>query len=146
MISIFVNTHIIRLRGPWNYRLLVPSAPHAANQATSLRTGTINLPGDWRQTFGDEFQGRVELTRRFGRPTGLEAGARVELVIEPADACSALRLNGDLLEPVVQPPAARFDVTHRLRPRNTLEVTIEFHVAEQGGLAALPDVRLEIGG
>ena len=130
--------HVIRLRGPWEYR---PSA------SGSRPAETDGLPPP----------GRVAYHRRFGRPTGLGSADRVELVIDRVDALGSVQLNGESLGEIPAGGQAwRCDVTTRLTRRNELIVEVELpHVSDDrppvrrpgreglpGGL--LDEVRLEI--
>ena len=83
--------------------------------------------------------GGVRLARRFGKPTGLAAEDRVELVIVPRGAALLVQLNEQRLGEVPPSgPAWRLDVTARLASRNELVVT------GLTGDASPPTVRLEI--
>jgi len=105
---------------------------------------TIDLTNAWEAPAA----GSRAWVRRFGRPSGVEPGDRVWLVMDappPADAT----LNGVALP--VLPQAAvpwRIDVTDRLGVRNELVLSLD---ATGGGIrrATLPaargGVRLEIG-
>lgn len=123
--------HVIRLRGPWEYRPLARTVRLAdgSNRAESgdlPAPGRIQLPADWGATLGSDFRGRVAYLRRFGRPTGLDAAGRVELVITRVDAMGSVRLNGQGLGDIPAGGAVwRCDVTARLRPRNELVVEVE---------------------
>jgi hypothetical protein len=89
-------------------------------------------------------------TRRFGRPSGVEAGDRVLLVCErPGEATAALprlavSLNGRPLG-TIDPASARWehDITPLLRERNDLVVNPEPAAAppavDRHGRASLPD-------
>ena len=91
---------------------------------------TIRLRGPWEQQPQDG--GLVRYLRRFHRPTGLEGGARVWLVVE---ASAEIALNDTALGA----SPGRFDVTELLAHRNTLVVTTA------GVLATDSLARLEIG-
>ncbi|MEY3206143.1 MAG: hypothetical protein RLZZ21_2474 [Planctomycetota bacterium] len=104
---------------------------------------TIDLTNAWEPPVA----GSRIWVRRFGRPSGIEPGDRVWLVMDvppPADAT----LNGVALPLLPEATGAwRIDVTARLEPRNELVVPLD---ADGGGVrrAALPaargGVRLEI--
>ncbi len=140
--------HVIRLRGPWEYR---------AWASPSAVAGRITLPADWGSTLGPDFRGRVAYRRRFGCPTGLEPGDRVDLVIDRVDALGSVRLNDEPLGDIpVGGQAWRCDVTRRLGRRNELTVEVELPRVRDGeppparpGREGLPgglvgEVRLEI--
>jgi hypothetical protein len=102
----------------------------------------IRLRGPWEEQPLEG--GRVCLVRRFHRPTGLEAGDRVWLVIGEVSAPAEVTLGGKLLGRIAQaqPPApqtstARFDITAELAPLNVLEIRLPAPPRLEG-------VRLEI--
>lgn len=103
---------------------------------------TIDLTNAWEPPAA----GSRGWVRRFGRPSGLEPGNRVWLVMDlppPADAT----LNGVALPALSEAAPWRIDVTDRLEPRNELVLLLD---ADGGGVgrATLPAmcgrVRLEI--
>ncbi len=154
--------HIIRLRGPWEYRplartFLLPGGSSRTENNELPPPGRIAMPSDWSATLGPDFRGRVAYHRRFGRPTGLGAADRVELVVERVDALGSVRLNGETLGEIPAGGQAwRCDVTARLAPRNELIVEVELPQGAdrsppipRPGRAGLPgglvgEVRLEI--
>ncbi len=108
----------------------------------------INLGNAWEAEPGDDGHAAAWV-RRFGRPTGLEPGDTVWLVIEEPVACT-LVLNGARLPDGLPGAAYRVEITPRLRDRNLLVL-----VPPAGGAAAagagrvpLPDslgrMRLEL--
>ena len=104
--------HVIRLRGPWQAILLAADADSAPASV---------------------------FERRFGKPTGLDAGERVELVIDPAPA--EVRLNDRALTSLDE-SSFRAAVASLLLPRNTLVVRAPAGLSPG---APLPfEVRLEI--
>ena len=153
--------HVIRLRGPWQYEPLVRWAldaegnRHAAGELPP--PGRMVMPGDWGAALGPDFRGRVRFARAFGRPTRLEPGEQVWLVVGGVDLSGTAELNGRPLGPVagVREPT-RFEVTDRLAERNELVIEVELpplaHADEQRlrpERATLPggvigEVRLEI--
>ncbi|QDT69792.1 hypothetical protein MalM25_27330 [Planctomycetes bacterium MalM25] len=89
---------------------------------------TIRLRAAWETA-----EGRG--TRRFNRPTGLDAGTRVWIAWDgPANDAV---LNGEAIDNVFHCGPPRFDITERLRPANVLELG-----TDNG--AVLESVRLEI--
>lgn len=151
-------THIIRLHGPWQYEILsVSRQDPTIDQAGLPTTGRIKMPADWGETLGRDFRGRVRYTRRFGRPTGLEAGDRVRLVVQRLDALGSITLNDG--PPSTLLPGQRnwqHDVTTLLEPRNLLTIEVELpeeaeeeadlkrpdRIGQPGGI--IGSVRLEI--
>ncbi|MFM7137946.1 MAG: hypothetical protein ACKO1M_12895 [Planctomycetota bacterium] len=114
-------------------------------------THAINLSTAWEPP--DPAAGREAWTRRFGVPAGLQAGARVWLVIDAATSCAAM-LEGEQLPAVVAGGPWRHDVTGRLGPRNELALIPCCVLAPEDSAppahgrlalpAALGSVRLEI--
>lgn len=69
---------------------------------------------------------RTVFSRRFGRPTGIATGDRVDLVVEAAHFEAEIRLNGALVGRIDSPSTiCRVDVTQSLLARNELVVTLE---------------------
>lgn len=122
--------HVIRLRGPWQYTVVARSVLLPDGSSTEVETdlpppGKLDMPADWDQSPGRDFHGRVNYSRSFGAPTGLEAGDRVELVVERVNASGQVWFNG---VPLGEIPAgantSRFDVRRLLKPRNQLVVQV----------------------
>ena len=154
--------HVIHLRGPWEYRPLARTVrlPDGSLRETTeglSPPGRLWLLADWGRTLGPDFRGRVLFTRRFGQPTGLASGDRVDLVLERVEACGTATLNGTPLAPLLAgQEGTRFDITARLQRRNELTLVFELppgapldsdpsRLAREGlpgGLLA--EVRLEI--
>ncbi len=85
----------------------------------------IRLRGHWDAEPIEGSQA-TRWTRRFGRPTGLESGARVWLCLQPGVGILSWRLNDSVAHVVDAAHAAqRFDITDQLQPRNRLEVLVE---------------------
>jgi hypothetical protein len=122
--------HTIRLRGPW---LLEPIERFLRRADGSFDRSTVDLPagaratmpGDWSHEFGGDFAGRVRYRRTFQKPTGLEAGKRVWLVVEPPRSAGTVTLNDAPLGEVrFGDPPARFDITTTLNEHNRLEIVV----------------------
>ena len=121
--------------------------------------GRCDIPADWGASLGADFRGRVEFRRRFNKPTGLENGERVFLVVARVDAFGRLSLNG--AGAVIIPPGGdetRLEISGILRPHNELVIEVELprltdksaplpraagRQSQPGGL--IGEVRLEIG-
>lgn len=123
--------HTIRLRGPWN---LEPLARFVRQADGSIREsierlpapGRMTMPADWAEVCGRDFLGRVRYHRIFQTPTGLEAGERVYLVVEPPRSSGKVILNGKRLGEVRDRGSAlRADITLLLADHNHLEVLVE---------------------
>ncbi len=81
----------------------------------------IRLRAPWAAR--EEPQGTV-LRRRFHRPTGLDAGTRVFLVLEAVSATLRLELNGAPLGESEGETGAEFELTGRLASFNELAVIV----------------------
>jgi hypothetical protein len=123
--------HIIRLRGPWDYRPLARTAILAdgsgnCEMADLPGPGRITMPADEGAVRDADSCGRVSYCRRFGRPTGLDAADRVELVIDRDDVLGCAALNGQALGEIADGGQPwRCDITARLQPRNELVIEVE---------------------
>ncbi len=141
--------HVIRLRGPWHVEPLARFVPQGdgtiLESAEELAAGfRVNMPADWSAILGGDFLGRVRYTRAFHKPTGLELGERVFLVVEAPRSRGAVELNGKQVGEVRMDRAPmRVDVTDLLGGDERLEILVEHDVPEcVGGLVG--EVRLEI--
>jgi len=127
--------HLIRLRGPWRYRLLTGSKPTCegiTESASELPTGTVQLPSTWEEMPGVDVFDRVQLTRRFGRPANLGGEDVVYLVVRSGGGAITATLNGATLgELAGEAMEARLDVTRVLRLRNELVLGISRPLATQ---------------
>ncbi|MCL4190733.1 MAG: hypothetical protein KJZ87_03220 [Thermoguttaceae bacterium] len=81
----------------------------------------IHLRRPWRSASAGL---RPDWSRRFGRPTGLEPGDCVWLVIEGMPQAEVW-LNGNRLAPVDLLVAERYDITDRLMTRNEIVIVAE---------------------
>jgi len=144
--------HVIRLRGPWDYEPLARFVTRADEIAIVTNddmppSGIIELPADWGGALGADFQGTVRFTRRFHRPTGLEANSHVSLVIDDVDWQAEVSLNDRLLgtavcshSPVSQQAVkcpARLEITKLLAPQNRISIVVS-SPALDGGNTPLP--------
>ena len=153
--------HTIRLRGPWQLEPVARFEPESDGtyRATSenLPPATrAKMPANWADAFGPGFLGRVRYVRTFQKPTGLESGGRVFLVVSPPQSEGCILLGGQLLGFVYPGESAqRFDITERLDSHNTVEIFVDHPALDElrskvGDPAALPpgglvgEVRLEI--
>ncbi|MFO1095994.1 MAG: hypothetical protein U0992_22210 [Planctomycetaceae bacterium] len=121
-----MNTHSIKLKGPWTVRLLPSSGATGEPQV-------VHLPADWKAVFGD-VAGTAVFQRRFNRPTGLTAGHRVRIQLHGVTELIAVRLN-DRPRPVElgTDGTASVDLTDGLQPHNVLSVEIRFDPCAQPG-------------
>ncbi len=141
--------HIIRLHGPWEYQPFVRFVMRAGSVEESddlPPSGRVEIPGDWRETLGDDFYGRVRFMRHFHRPTGLETGQRVFLAVERVCLHGRVWLNEQLLGNVAYTGGPfRFEVSKNLDVRNLLAIEVELPPPENPG-SARPDCELQPGG
>ena len=124
--------HTIRLRGPWEYRILETGKDIEAQQG---RIDISNL-GLLKNVVA-----KVELIRRFNRPTGLDDRTQVELVIGPRAQVEAVDFNDESLDAKAKSDELRFDITAHLESRNILRIIV--NTSEQRNIQ-LDEVRLEI--
>jgi hypothetical protein len=153
--------HTIRLRGPWQLEPLEQFLPASDGHYTRSTGGLplsarATMPADWSDAFGREFLGRVRYHRVFQKPTGLDSGERVFLVVEPPRSRGVVSLSRKRLGEVVWGgPAARFHITDLLEDHSRLEIVVEHPALDEAlrcdddGVTQLPgglvgEVRLEI--
>ena len=148
--------HSIRLHGPWDAKVL----DDFGDQEKVGQQRRLKIPSDWGDWLGVNFCGRVEYRRNFNRPTGLEPGQAVWLVVERVNFHGDVFLNdrplGSLTycESTLQP--LRVEIREHLELSNVLRIEIhavaEIHAAadsdrpdrvgQTGGLVG--SVRIEI--
>lgn len=129
-----MSVHCIRLIGPWDY-VWQPSAPVCSEGRPIAQTGTLKMPCSWESVFGS--QGGVGIfSRRFHRPTNLDAHEAVLIVLTGVGARGTIRLNGATLREFEREDSTEVDVKKWLLPFNVLEIELEYHPAEGtvGGL------------
>lgn len=163
--------HTIRLRGPWQVEPVcrfVRKVDGALDESTDdlPPAARVTMPADWAATCGEDFWGRVGYLRTFQKPTGLESGERVFLVVEPPRSRGCVLLSrtsavnawsdGILLGEVECGDApGRFEITELLDEHNRLEIVVDHPAldaasrANDDGGTCLPgglvgEVRLEI--
>jgi hypothetical protein len=135
-----IETHAIRLRGPWECQL------------ENGEVRRVHLPASLRQALAGASRGRLTCRRRFGCPTCLDPHERVWLVVELPRFAGHVDLNGEQVghmrrsEDVVE-----IDVTSRLAERNQLAIVFQLGETGDGTQSAADDllfaeVRLEIRG
>jgi hypothetical protein len=108
---------------------------------------TIRLRGPWQNEPLEGAEGTVRCTRHFNKPTGLDGGERVWLVIDGIASAATISLNGAAVGQVshVSPGDAptRFDITPLLLARSKIEIDLQLLQGSEP-LACLGEVRLEI--
>jgi|GEM_PF-2924753 len=127
--------HRIRLRGPWLCEPVVDSAPEVALSPVGEPAGrpTSPTPSHDGTSAGPGAAVRTRWTRRFHRPTGLQAGEQVVLVIAAAEGPGWAMLNGALLGPVVGSQPSRFVITPLMHWRNELVIELQSRPPAPGG-------------
>lgn len=111
----------------------------------------VKIPSDWADWLGVSFRGQVAYTRRFNRPTGLEAEQRVWLVIEAIDFRGSVLLNDQPIGCLqFGDPPLRIEIGSWIQKSNRIRIDIELPIQVDrgdrnqmaGGL--IGGVRLEI--
>ncbi|HEY5310962.1 MAG TPA: hypothetical protein VIK18_00535 [Pirellulales bacterium] len=138
--------HTIRLRGLWGYEVLVDQSP-PGTQPEAL-SGVMRVPGDWSDTLGRFFRGRVRYRRTFNWPSQLEPHERVWLAIDGVDAHGDATLNGQPLGTIDgYALPARFEITPQLAKHNELWLDVACPPAVKDQAACLrPGRRYASGG
>jgi hypothetical protein len=152
-----LQMHTIRLRGPWQVEpvarfVLQPDGTYKPVEDGLPAAGRMTMPADWSGLLGADFLGRVRYRRTFQKPTGLESGQRVWLVVEAARSRGVVELNRKRLGEA----GGRFDLTDQLEDHNRLEIVVEHPALDARGMpdddsdtrsigGLLGEVRLEIG-
>ncbi|MCA9119869.1 MAG: hypothetical protein H6822_01100 [Planctomycetaceae bacterium] len=146
------SPHVIRLHGPWRYQPLALTELQANGDSIEIGgelppAGTVKIPGDWTDSLGAEFRGRVLYSRPFGQPTNIDDHQRIDLVLAKLRGNAQIALNGESLGQIESgDESQRFDVTGRLLARNELRVEIDLPRGgpEQGAGGIVGSVQLEI--
>ena len=149
------SPHQIRLRGPWNLRVV---SQFATQSAVPCGPVEVRVPSNWSEALGPGFRGTVEYSRHFNCPTGISDTTPLSICLEMIDGRASLSLNHRQLGTWCWPDfPKRFDITGQLLPRNELVIRIELpdesvaaiqrppgrKSSDAGGLVG--EVRLEIG-
>jgi hypothetical protein len=114
-------------------------------------TTKMTMPADWSAVLGTAFLGLVRYQRLFQKPTGLDSGERVWLVVDPPRSRGSVELNHQRLGEA----GGRFDITEYLDDHNRLEIVVEHPALDARGVARddgdtrspgglIGEVRLEI--
>jgi hypothetical protein len=135
--------HTIRLRGPWQVEavarfVLQADGTYAISYDGLPAAARATMPADWSALLGADFLGRVRYRRTFQKPTGLESGERVWLVIEEPRSFGRTELNRKRLGDARCGRALRVDITEMLEDHNRLEILVE-HPALDADSAADDD-------
>lgn len=144
--------HTIRLRGPWQVEpvarfVLQADGSYLLVEANLPANARVTMPADWSASCGAEFLGRVRYRRVFHKPTGLDSGERVYLVVEPPCSEALVKLNGSLLGSVCSgEPAGRLEITASLEEDNQLEILVDHPSIDMKKIAGDSPIQLPTGG
>jgi hypothetical protein len=133
--------HTIRLRGPWQLEPLERYIRRGDGRYERASVGLppsarATMPADWSQSFGADFLGCVRYQRIFQKPTGLDRGERVWLVVEAPRSHGVVELNRKRLGKVRWGGGpARFDITGELVDHNHLEIVVSHPTLDEAGAA-----------
>src|SRR5262245_55509128 len=121
--------HTIRLRGPWSVEpvqrfVLQPDGSYKPRGDDLPPAARATMPADWSTLFGADFFGRVRYRRTSQKPTGLDWGERVFLVLEGPRSRGGVILGRRQLGDVVAGGTLRVDITDQLEDHNTLEIDV----------------------
>lgn len=132
--------HVIHLRGPWechsaadviSANVTTAGAVTGLANAVNHTSSRLQLPLTVPPESLPLHLGQLLLSRKFGRPTGIEPGDTLELVLRSLPLVTQLQLNETALgtwEPTNHPFAERLEwtvnVTQFLRERNHLQLAI----------------------
>jgi hypothetical protein len=93
----------------------------------------VRLPSDWQSLFGDR-GGRARFSRRFNRPTGLEPGDRIDLVLEGWGGSAEIVLNGEPLGTFdATDGETRIGITELLAAHNRVSILLDFAPVQASG-------------
>jgi hypothetical protein len=143
-----MTNHRIRLRGPWEVQWLDALSAQHAGSGQPQQSERVHLPAEWEQLIAGR-SGRVRLTRRFHKPSGLEPEEEVALVFDDLPVLATISLNAEQVGQLAGRTAAeRIVVTERLQSVNTLEIELEINSASEAASCVTPwgQVAIEIRG
>jgi hypothetical protein len=129
--------HTIRLRGPWSVEPVDRYVPRPGGGYERLSdelpaAAKMTMPADWGALLGASFLGRVRYQRIFQKPTGLDSGQRVWLVVDGPRSRGSVELNSKRLGEAV----GRFEITDLLKDHNRLEILVEHPALDARGWLA----------
>ena len=139
--------HTIRLRGPWQVEpveryVLRADGGYERSTADLPAAAKMTMPADWAAVLGASFLGLVRYQRIFQKPTGLESGERVWLVVEAPQSRGTVELNHMRLGDA----GGRFDITEHLADHNRLTILVEHPAVDEGGVADDDNATRMVGG
>ena len=112
----------------------------------SRHTIRLRNPWKWNEHTGDAAAARLVAHRPFNRPTGLDSGTRVILVIADIAVLAAVQINDQpLITPRQEPEIAQqqWDITSLLKPRNQLQLV--YHASATAGDTEVLRQQLDAG-
>ena len=133
---------------------MAPGKCASSSKRPALRTCPRHFPAACRET-GPSLWATISgalsrAERRFNRPTGLEPGQPVYLVVEQVDFRGEVTLNDQCLGPVGLDHPLRHEIANLLIDPNRLSIEVEIPLncqrpgRESRGGGLLGEVRLEI--
>ncbi len=129
--------HSIRLRGPWQFTPIATTywTQEGVSQETGTDVpspGTMTIPGDWSDTLGPHFYGKVLFQRHFHKPTGLEEGDTIQIRLEQVNALADVFLNHEAIGSAsAERGSVALVIERELEPRNLLEIMVDFPQLDQ---------------
>ena len=131
--------HTIRLRGPWQVEpleryVLQPDGGYERSTSELPAAAQMTMPADWAAVLGPRFLGARALSRNFQKPTGLESGERVWLVVEAPRSRGIVRAKPQALGCVRfggQPGG--LILRNLLEDHNRLEIVVEHPAIDDSG-------------
>ena len=138
-----MSVHRIRLVGPWDFtwREALESGDDSDGlEIRPTKSGNTQMPCDWQALFGAA-AGCATFSRRFHRPTNLDAREQVVIVLTGVGGEGTISLNGTVMSEFTSSAGSvETNVTDRLMAFNVLEVCVRFSPALEsqspGGLFA----------
>ena len=131
--------HTIRLRGPWHVEpvarfLLLPNGTYQTTPDDLPPAARVTMPADWAVVCGGDFLGRVRYHRIFQKPTGLDSGEQVFLVVEAPRSLGVVSLNHRSLGIVaIGDVHLRINITAMLDDHNHLEIVVDHPSLDAAG-------------
>ena len=124
--------HSIRLNGPWEMITGLPDEPQR-----------VKLPKGWPEVISASKDGPVLLQRWFHRPTGIDDGSRVELVLVDMPFSGSVSVNDTSLGQFVANQPHSLSVSEHLTQRCCLTLSVE-KLAELEDSIPIPQISLAI--
>lgn len=126
------NHHTIRLNGPWEMIAGLSDEPQR-----------VKLPHDWPEIVSASQAGPVMLQRWFHRPTGIDDGSRVELILVDLPFSGSASVNDTSLGPFPAQQEHAIQLGEHLTQRCCLTLSVE-QLADLGNAIPVPQITLAI--